>query len=130
MTTQPEKLRILYVEDDEFQRQLISFLLKKEGFELKIAHNGREGVDLAQAWLPDLILMDLMMPVMDGFEATELLRADPRTSQTPIIALTATVDVNQVSNIQKVGMNGFISKTAPLPYLVESIYGHLDKNKD
>ena len=81
--------RILLVEDSEFNRDMLSRRLQSRGFEVLVAVDGQEGVCQAQTTAPDLILMDLSLPVMDGWEATRCLKVDVRTRSIPTIALTA-----------------------------------------
>lgn len=82
-------IRILLVEDNELNRDMLSRRLAKNGYGIAIAVNGEESLHLAHALLPDLILMDMSLPVMDGWKAATLLKADPSTQAIPIIALTA-----------------------------------------
>jgi CheY-like chemotaxis protein len=81
--------KILLVEDNEMNRDMLSRRLRRKGYEVVIALDGAEGVAMAQSEEPDLILMDISLPVMDGWEATRKLKADPRTQSISIIALTA-----------------------------------------
>ena len=81
--------RILLVEDNEMNRDMLSRRLKRKGFEVIIAEDGRAGVDLASAERPDLILLDMSLPVMDGWEAAGHLKANPETQGIPLVALTA-----------------------------------------
>ena len=81
--------KILLVEDNELNRDMLSRRLIRNGFEIMVAINGEESVQLAQSLLPDLILMDMSLPVMDGWQAASLVKADPATRHIPIIALTA-----------------------------------------
>jgi len=81
--------KILIVEDDELNRDSLSRLLRRRGFEIVVAVDGESGVATARADRPDLILMDMSLPVVDGWEATRRLKGDPATGATPIIALTA-----------------------------------------
>jgi len=81
--------RILLVEDNEMNRDMLSQRLIRKGFQVDIAVDGEQGVAAALSALPDLILMDMSLPVMTGWEATRVLKLDPRTKQIPIIALTA-----------------------------------------
>ena len=74
------------------QHTILSMILARFGFNAQTAANGREGVAIARQWLPDLILMDIMMPVMDGLLATAALRAGPQTRHIPILALNATTN--------------------------------------
>ena len=82
---------ILYVEDNEDNIYMLSRRLKREGYEVSIARTGREGVALARESLPDLIIMDLVLPEIDGFEAAQQLRGASATNHIPIIALSASV---------------------------------------
>lgn len=83
--------QILLAEDDEDNRDLMVFVVERSGLDavLLLAENGQEAVDLARAKKPSLILMDMQMPVMDGFTAVKILKADPETQEIPIIAFTA-----------------------------------------
>ena len=81
--------KILLVEDNEMNRDMLSRRLERKGFEVVIAVDGQAGVNMASAASPDLILMDLSLPVIDGWEATRQIKADPATQAIPVIALTA-----------------------------------------
>ncbi len=83
--------RILLAEDDEDNRDLVAFVMQRSRLdvELLIAENGKEAVDLAKKEMPDLILMDMQMPVMDGYQATMAIKANASTKQIPVIAFTA-----------------------------------------
>lgn len=80
---------ILLVEDNELNRDMLSRRLIKKGFEIIMAVDGAESVELAKTMRPDLILMDMSLPVMDGWEATHKIKSDPATQKIPVIALTA-----------------------------------------
>jgi CheY-like chemotaxis protein len=80
---------LLLVEDNEESQDGLSRYLRRKGFEVLVAADGRQGLEAAQAHGPDLILMDMSLPVLDGWEATRQLKADPRTRPIPVIALTA-----------------------------------------
>lgn len=84
-----EMTKILLVEDNEMNRDMLSRRLLKRGFEVVTAVDGREGVDMASSASPDIILLDMSLPVMDGWEAARTLKADSSTASIPIIALTA-----------------------------------------
>ena len=81
--------KILLVEDNEMNRDMLSRRLERKGFEVVIAVDGQAGIDMASTSGPDLILMDLSLPVIDGWEATRRIKADPATQSIPVIALTA-----------------------------------------
>ena len=117
--------KVLCVDDDHDQRLLLSFLLERQGIDVRTAIDGAEGVTIAQEWLPDLILMDLMMPGMDGFEATKKLRADPRTAHIPILALTAYGEEQMQAKAEAVSMDGFVLKTILPADLSDVLREHL-----
>ena len=81
--------KILIVEDNEMNRDMLSRRLERKGFEVVMAEDGAKGVDMSKSEEPDLILMDLSLPVMDGWEATSTIKADDSTKSIPIIVLTA-----------------------------------------
>jgi len=104
------KKKILIVEDDQDLRQTLQMHLELLGYDSILAENGKEAVDLATSQVPDLILMDLIMPVMDGLQATRLIREHPNTESTPIIAMTARVtSENKIECLQS-GCDGHIAK--------------------
>ena len=102
--------RILYVEDVEDIRLPISEILTLLGHEVRCANNGKQGVEVAESWQPDIILMDLRMPVMDGPTAIRLLRRNPDTSYIPIFVLSAYSDSETRSLCKQIGVDRFISK--------------------
>ena len=81
--------KILIVEDNEMNRDMLSRRLERKGFLVVMAEDGQKGVDMSKSEIPDLILMDLSLPVMDGWEATSTIKADSETNSIPIIVLTA-----------------------------------------
>ena len=81
--------KILIVEDNEMNRDMLSRRLERKGFDVVLAEDGKVGVDMSKSETPDLILMDLSLPVMDGWEATSTIKADDETRNIPIIVLTA-----------------------------------------
>jgi PAS domain S-box-containing protein len=117
--------RILIVEDIEQNRLLLVQLLAPLGFEVREAINGQEAVAMWQSWQPDLIVMDMKMPVMDGYEATKQIRLAPNSEDTIIIALTASAFEEEREDILKAGCNDFISKPFRAEILYEKIALHL-----
>ncbi len=113
--------RVLLVEDNEMNRDMLSRRLKREGFEVEIAVDGREGVDLARRRRPDLVLMDMSLPVLDGYEATRLLKADPVTSAIPVVALTAHAMTGDRERSLEAGCDEYDTKPVELPRLVGKI---------
>jgi CheY-like chemotaxis protein len=81
--------RVLLVEDNEASREGLARHLRRKGFEVVLAVDGQQGLDSARAEKPDLVLMDMSLPILDGWEATRQLKADPQTRAIPVIALTA-----------------------------------------
>lgn len=81
--------KILIVEDNELSRDMLSRRLRRKGYEVLVATDGQEGIAMAQRELPDLVLMDLSLPDLDGWEATRRLKTDAKTQSIPVIALTA-----------------------------------------
>ena len=81
--------KILIVEDNEMNRDMLSRRLERKGYDVVMAEDGKKGVDMSKSDNPDLILMDLSLPVMDGWEATSTIKADEETKSIPIIVLTA-----------------------------------------
>ena len=113
--------KILLVEDNEMNRDMLSRRLARRGFEVLIAENGQSGVDLTVSERPDLILMDMSLPVMDGWEATRRLKADPNTSAIPIIALTAHAMASDREQALEAGCDDYDSKPVDLSRLVRKI---------
>ena len=113
--------RILLVEDNEMNRDMLSRRLARRGFEVLIAENGQLGVDLTVSERPDLVLMDMSLPVMDGWEATRRLKADPNTSGIPIIALSAHAMASDRELALEAGCDDYDSKPVDLSRLVRKI---------
>ena len=113
--------KILLVEDNEMNRDMLSRRLTRNGFEVVIAVNGQEGVDLAASSMPDLILMDMSLPILDGWEATRQVKANPATKAIPVIALTAHAMVQDKEKALAAGCDEFDTKPVELPRLLEKI---------
>jgi CheY-like chemotaxis protein len=113
--------RILLVEDNEMNRDMLSRRLTRSGFEIVMAVDGGEGVAMAASEKPDLILMDMSLPVMDGWEATRRVKADAATSAIPVIALTAHALVEDRERAKAAGCDDFDTKPVELPRLLEKI---------
>jgi CheY-like chemotaxis protein len=112
---------ILLVEDNEMNRDMLSRRLSRRGFNVLLAENGRAGVELAVSQKPDLILMDMSLPVMDGWEATRRIKADPATAGIPIVALTAHAMANDRDMALSAGCDEYDSKPIDLPRLLQKI---------
>ena len=110
-------MTVLLIDDDEMSCAMIGTGLTRLGYTVITALNAKEGIDAARAEAPDLILMDLAMPQMDGFEATKRLKADNKTSRIPIVALTALKTAEAVQRAHQAGCDSFQTKPANLPSL-------------
>lgn len=113
--------KILLVEDNEMNRDMLSRRLVRNGFEVAIAVDGSQGVAMAATEKPDLILMDLSLPVIDGWEATRRVKADPATQSIPIIALTAHAMADDKDKALAAGCDDFDTKPVELPRLLAKI---------
>ncbi len=113
--------KILLVEDNEMNRDMLLRRLNRNGFEVVIAVNGQEGVELAGSARPDLILMDMSLPILDGWEATKRVKANPDTARIPVIALTAHAMVHDKEKAMAAGCDDFDTKPIDLPRLLEKI---------
>jgi two-component system cell cycle response regulator DivK len=113
--------KILLVEDNEMNRDMLSRRLVKRGYEVVVAVDGQDGVDKARAETPALILMDMSLPVLDGWEATRELRADPATRSIPVIALTAHAMAGDREKALAAGCDDFDTKPIELERLLGKI---------
>ncbi|OZB36682.1 MAG: two-component system response regulator [Halothiobacillus sp. 14-56-357] len=121
--------RILLVEDNEMNRDMLSRRLARKGYEVLLAVDGGEGVAMAKSQQPDLILMDMSLPVLDGWEATRAIRAEPATRAIPIIALTAHAMDGERAKALEAGCNDFDTKPVDLPRLLEKIEQQMAKRE-
>jgi CheY-like chemotaxis protein len=119
--------RILLVEDNEMNRDMLSRRLARKGYEVAIAVDGQQGIAMARSETPDLILMDMSLPVLDGWEATRRLKAAAETKAIPVIALTAHAMVGDREKAVEAGCDDFDTKPIEFPRLVEKIEALLGK---
>jgi len=117
--------RILLVEDNDMNRDMLSRRLIKKGYEIIEAVNGREAVDKSKSEKPDLILMDLSLPEIDGWEATRMIKADKSTKHIPIIALTAHAMSGDKEKAIGSGCDDYDTKPINLPQLLEKMESFL-----
>jgi CheY-like chemotaxis protein len=110
--------KILLVEDNEMNRDMLSRRLQRRGYEVLIALDGQMGIDMAQSERPDLILMDMSLPVMDGWEATRTLKASDATRHIPVIALTAHAMSTDREKAIEAGCDDYDTKPIELPRLL------------
>lgn len=113
--------KILLVEDNELNRDMLSRRLTRNGYTVVEAVNGEQGVAMAASEAPDLVLMDMSLPVLDGWSATRALRADPATRDIPVIALTAHAMAGDREQAMAAGCNDYDTKPIELPRLLAKI---------
>ena len=113
--------KILLVEDNEMNRDMLSRRLIRKGYEVVLGEDGEKGVSLAASDRPDIILMDMSLPVIDGWEATRQLKADEDTKGIPIIALTAHAMAEDEQKARAVGCDDYDTKPIDLPRLLQKI---------
>jgi CheY-like chemotaxis protein len=117
--------KLLLVEDNEMNRDMLSRRLERKGYHVIMAVDGGQGVAMAQSERPDLILMDMSLPVLDGWAATKQLKAAPETSRIPIIALTAHAMAGDEQKARESGCDDYDTKPIDLPRLLLKIEAHL-----
>ncbi|NOU70331.1 response regulator [Paenibacillus sp. LMG 31458] len=117
--------KILLVEDNEMNRDMLSRRLLRKGYEVIMAMDGQQGVDAARSESPDLILMDMSLPVLDGWNATRQLKASPETKEIPIIALTAHAMATDREQAFEAGCDDFDTKPVEWNRLLEKMKVYL-----
>ena len=121
--------KVLYIEDHPAQRDILAQMLELNGFQVAVASDGVEGVEKTRAWLPDLILMDLRMRRMDGFEAIKIIRSEEETAHIPIIAISAWASAKHKERALAAGANEHFTKPVDLNRLLTTIGRYLkDEN--
>ncbi len=113
--------KILVVEDNELNRDMLTRRLNRKGFETLVAVDGREGVAMARSRHPDLILMDMSLPVLDGWEATRQIKSAPETCSIPVIALTAHAMAGDRERAMAAGCDDYDTKPVEFPALLGKI---------
>lgn len=116
---------ILVVEDNDMNMQLAEYLLEEGGFAILKASSGEEALELTRRVLPDLILMDLHLPVLDGLSVVRRMKSEPRTRQVPILALTAHAMRGDRERFLEAGCDGYISKPIDVRTFIDDIRAHL-----
>lgn len=114
-------IKILLVEDNEMNRDMLLRRLQRKGFEVETAVDGAEGIEKATSGKPALVLMDMNLPVIDGWEATRRLKADPATAAIPIIGLTAHAMSGDKEKVLAAGCNDYDTKPVDFQRLLEKI---------
>ena len=119
--------KILLVEDNEMNRDMLTRRLQRKGYEVVIAADGKEAVRKAQSQTPDLILMDIRLPLIDGWEAVRRIKIMPETQSIPIIALTAHAMTGDMEKCMDAGCDDYDTKPIDLPRLLEKMQALLNK---
>ena len=117
--------KILIIEDNEQNLYLISFILEKHGYEVLAAQDGQEGIDMALSIKPDLILLDIQLPVMDGYTVARQLRTNAEFAQIPIIAVTSYAMAGDREKTIEAGCNGYIEKPINPDTFTQQVEQHL-----
>jgi CheY-like chemotaxis protein len=121
--------RVLVVEDKAENLDLMTYLLEAFGHETLVGRNGAEGVAVATEACPDLVVMDLQMPEMDGYEAVAILKRDPATAQIPVLAVTAFAMVGDRDRVLAAGFDGYFTKPIDPTTFVRDVESHLEPDK-
>ena len=121
-----DQKKILIVEDNTLNRKLAMTLLRPHGYTLLVAVDGAEAIDVATREKPDLVLMDMQLPKVSGYEATEHLKSQPETAHIPIVAMTAHAMSDERERAQTVGCDGYITKPIDTRTFAEQVAEHLE----
>ncbi len=121
--------RILVADNDEDILTLVSFRLERQGYEVLVARDGAEALERARAELPDLCVLDVMMPKLTGYDVTRELRADPRTADVPVILLTARVQEADVRSGYDAGADDYVRKPFAPQELRDRVAAALEKRR-
>ncbi|PWB50700.1 MAG: response regulator [Candidatus Methanoperedenaceae archaeon] len=123
------KPRILIIEDNEQNLYLLTFIVEKHGCEVQAARNGQEGLEMACRIKPDLILLDIQLPIMDGYTVTRKVRSNTDLDKIPIVAITSFVMPDDRDKALDAGCNGYIEKPINPETFMEQIKQYLGENK-
>jgi two-component system, cell cycle response regulator DivK len=122
--------RILIIEDNEQNLYLTRFILEKGGLEVDTAGDGRTGLDTAWSRSPDLILLDIQLPGMDGFAVAQALRADSRTAATPLVALTSYIMPTDRVRVLEAGCDGMMEKPIDPRTFLDDVLVYLENHRE
>lgn len=119
------KARVLYIEDNKDNMILVKRVLEIEGYDLIGAETGQEGLDKAIENMPDIVITDINLPDLDGYDVTDRLKKNPQTAHIPVVAMTANVMKKDRENVMQAGCDGFISKPIDIDELPAQIENFL-----
>jgi len=120
-STEDKRLKVLVVDDDPSIVTVVAEILRGEGFDVLEATGGEQGLELARMGSPDVVLLDIMMPDIGGFEVYRRLRLDPEIENIPVLFLTASMKPEYISRSADIGVNGYIIKPFSPPALVNAL---------
>lgn len=118
---QPNEWRVLVVEDEFDSIQMVSKILQHHGAQVHVAHNGRECLEVLKTFVPTLVIMDLALPEMDGWETLAKIRADERTAHLPVVAITAYHSVSVADDAARAGFNAYLPKPLDVGALMRQL---------
>jgi CheY-like chemotaxis protein len=118
---EPKDWRVLVVEDEYDSVQMVTKILQHHGVQVFVAHNGQECIDMLPKIKPTLVVMDLALPEMDGWETLARMRANPETANIPVVAITAYHSVNVAEDARRAGFDAYLSKPLDVQSLVQSL---------
>lgn len=124
------KKKILYIEDNEQNLYLVTFILEKHGYEVCAARDGQEGIDSAARERPDLILLDIQLPRMDGYAVARQLRTNPDLAEIPIVAVTSYAMAGDREKALAAGCGGYIEKPINPDTFMQQVEQHLPMRKE
>ncbi|VVA43628.1 PAS domain S-box [Candidatus Roizmanbacteria bacterium] len=125
-----KRMKIIIIEDDHFFQNFYSLKLKDLGYEVEVANDGKEGIEKIKSFFPDLILLDLIMPVKDGFEVLAELKADPVLSKLPVIVFSTLGQETDIKKALDLGAKLYINKSFfDFDVFLKSVVSHLPKTK-
>ena len=113
--------RVLLVEDDDQSRAALQLILEQEGYDVRVARDGGEGIDLASTFRPDVIILDLVLPGLNGFDAATLLKAEPSTSGIPLVAVTASWLGSEGGRLRQIGFDAALRKPFTATALIDEL---------
>lgn len=112
---------ILIVDDSLMMHRIIGQILKSDGHKVLKADNGKKGFEMTKTCKPDAVIMDVEMPIMDGIESTKLIKADPETSNIPVIIMTSLASEDDMEHCKEAGANGFLNKPISKDDLLKAV---------
>jgi len=125
----PPTEAILIVEDNRISRQLVETVLRPHGYRLLFAENGQQAIEIATEERPNLVLMDLKLPGINGFEATQVLKSQPQTASIPVVALTAHAVGSERQRAEEVGCEGYITKPINTRAFADQVKRHIQSEQ-